>query len=479
VRYDPATVSTQHAPLPAADLIVRSRRILSPTGWIEGAVVVRDGRISALTGAGSPPDSFGATDPSSRVIDVGDRLVIPGLVDSHAHIREPGFTDKEDWAHGSAAALAGGVTTVVDMPNVNPPPNTVERFVAHRSLAQAGSRTDFGHNVAGTIPAEIPGLAEAGAAAFKVFMVRDARRTYPHMPGIAVDDHAELREVCEAIAATGKVMMVHPHDSSLAELYSRRAIEAWGRGPVSYARSLRMDDGLVMDMGIATMLLLQRVTGVRLHLLHVSTPNGLAMIRAAKDEGRPVTAEANPFHLTVVNSMETIERHGPWAMGQWVPDAHSDALWAAVLDGTIDVIGSDHTPHTRAEKEPGWQDMFATPGGSPTIQHYLSLLLTEASKGRLPIERIVELGSTNPARLYGWEGRKGSIQIGADADLVVVDPDREVEIREADVLSKCGWTVLDGRRVTGVPVMTIRRGEVAYADGKVLVAPGSGVHVPG
>jgi dihydroorotase (multifunctional complex type) len=458
------------------DLVLRSSRILTAGGWLDGAIDVRDGRVQRLAaGESLTAAGIGA---APRVLDVGDRLVLPGLVDSHAHIREPGFTDKEDWVHGSAAALAGGVTTVIDMPNVNPPPNTVERFEAHRALAQKGSRTDFAHNVAGTIPAEIPGLAAAGAGAFKVFMVRDARRTYPHMPGIAVDDHAELRQVAEAIADTGKVMMVHPHDSSLGDLYSQRAIEQWGRGPVSYARSLRMDDGLVMDMGIATMLLIQRVTGVRLHLLHVSTPTGLEMIRRAKAEDRPVTAEANPFHFMVVNSMATIEKHGPFALGQWLPEAHSDALWAALLDGTIDVIGSDHTPHTRAEKEPGWQDMFSTPGGSPTIQHYLSLLLTEASRGRISIERIVELCATSPARLYGWQGRKGAIEVGADADLVVVDADLEAEIREEEVLSKCGWTILGGRRVHGIPVMTIRRGEVAFDGRKVLAEPGSGRHVP-
>ncbi len=456
------------------DLIVRSRRILTTNGWLDGAIEIRGGWISATA---TPDPSTPVQHPTARTIDVGNHLVLPGLVDSHAHIREPGFTDKEDWAHGSAAALAGGVTTVVDMPNVNPPPNTVERFLAHRALAQAGARSDFAHNVAGTVPSEIAGLADAGAAAFKVFMVRDARRTYPHMPGIAVDDHAELLAVCEAVATTGKVLMVHPHDSSLGELYSQRAIAQWGRGPVSYARSLRMNDGLVMDTGIATMLLLQRATGVRLHLLHVSTPNGIAMIRAAKAEGRAVTAEANPFHMLVVNSMATIERHGPFAMGQWLPEAHAEALWAAVLDGTIDVIGSDHTPHTRAEKEPGWQDMFATPGGSPTIQHYLSLLLTAAAEGQISVERIVELCATAPARLLGWAGRKGSIQVGADADLVVVDPDAQATIREADVLSKCGWTILDGRPVTGVPTMTIRRGEVAMVDGTVLATPGSGRHV--
>ncbi len=461
---------------PHPDIVVRSRRILADTGWVDGCVVIRGGTVSAIE-TRSVLDEHASYGAQTRLVDAGDRLVLPGLVDTHAHMREPGFTDKEDWAHGSAAALAGGVTTVVDMPNVNPPPNTAARLIEHRRIAQAGAATDFAHNAAGTIPAEIAGLAAAGAAAFKVFMVRDARRTYPHMPGIAVDDHAELLAICEAVAATGRVLMVHPHDSAVAELFSRRAIDAWGRGPVSYAKSLRMGDGLVMDLGIAAMLRLQQATGVRLHLLHVSTPAGIAMVRAAKAEGRAVTAEANPFHFLVVNDLAFIERHGPFALGQWLPDAHSDALWEAVLDGTIDVIGSDHTPHTRAEKERGWEDMFATPGGSPTIQHYLSLLLTAAAENRISIERIADLCASAPARLMGWQGRKGALTVGADADLVIIDPDAEATIRNADVLSKCGWTVLDGRSIRGLPVMTIRRGEIAMEDGTVTAAPGSGRHV--
>jgi dihydroorotase (multifunctional complex type) len=464
---------TSPGPAEVGRLTIRSRRILTRDGWLDGSVVVREGRIADLHPAGQP-----GSEPDVADVDATDLLILPGLVDSHAHVREPGFTHKEDWASCTEAALVGGVTTVVDMPNVDPPPNTVERFLAHREHAARAARTDFGHNVAGTIPSEIPRLAEAGATAFKVFMVRDARRTYPHMPGIAVDDPAELYRIAEAVADTGRLLMVHPHDTALADVLAERAIAEWGRGPLSYARSLRLADGLVMDSGIATMLAIQRATEVRLHILHASTPVGLAMIRAAKADGRQVTAEANPFHLLVVNDWATIERHGPYALGQWLPEAHATALWAAVHDGTIDVIGSDHTPHTREEKEPGWSDMFATPGGSPTIQHYLALLLTAAADGRISLERIVELCAEAPARLLGMAGRKGTIEIGSDADFIVVDPDADHVIREADVRSKCGWTILDGRAVRGRVSLAVRRGEVVMADGHVLARPGSGRFVP-
>ena len=182
-----------------ADLVVRSRRIYAERGWLDGAVVVRGERIAALAPADAVP-------PARQTLDVGGNPVLPGLVDTHSHFRDPGYTHKEDWETGTRAAAAGGVTTVLDMPNVEPPPNTVERFEAHRANAAAKALVDFGHNVAGTIPEEIAGLAAAGATTFKVFMLADIGRDYPHMPGIAVEDHAALYRICEAVAATASQM---------------------------------------------------------------------------------------------------------------------------------------------------------------------------------------------------------------------------------------------------------------------------------
>jgi len=204
------------------------------------------------------------------------------------------------------------------------------------------------------------------------------------------------------------------------------------------------------------------------------TIGGIEMIRAAKAAGRAVTAEANPHSLFVANSWASIERWGPMALGMWVPDDHAEALWQATVDGPIDVIATDHAPHTRAEKEIGWTDMFAAPGGSPMIQHYLSLLMTEVRIGRLPLERVLELCTSGPARLVGLYPRKGAIAPGSDADIVVVDPDREAIISAAESYSKCGWTNLEGRSVTGLPVMTILRGRVIAEDGIVLAEPGYG-----
>jgi dihydroorotase len=454
--------------LSAPDLTIRSRRIHTPDGWRDGVVVVVDGRIAEVVAAGDDAPQ------GSRHIDATDRVVIPGLVDTHAHMRDPGFTDKEDWTTGSQAAAVGGVTTALDMPNVLPPTTSAEKLTAHLANAKAKSVVDFGHNTAATIPENIAGLADAGATSFKVFMMSDVGRSYPHMPGIAVDDHATLFRICEEVAKTGRPLFVHAWDQSLYQLFVERAIAANGRDFRSYAQAGRTAEGIVLDSGIATMILLQRATGVRLHILHVMTRGGVEQIRAAKAAGQTVTGEINPASLYVANSWENVERLGPYALGMWVPDEHAAAIRQGTIDGTIDVVGTDHAPHTRAEKEIGWTDMFASPGGSPMLQHFLSLLLTDVNAGGLSLDRVVELCSTAPARLTNLYPRKGAIAAGSDADLVIVEMEREAVIRAADSYYKCGWTNLEGRTVTGLPVMTILRGRVIAENGVVLAEPGYG-----
>ncbi|MCC7367713.1 MAG: dihydroorotase family protein [Chloroflexi bacterium] len=451
----------------AYDLIVRSRRIYTPGGWLDGAVAVRGEKIAALLTADEIP-------AAERTIDAGEQPVIPGLIDTHIHLRDPGFTHKEDFETGTRAAAAGGVTTVLDMPNVEPPTNTVGRLLNHLENAASKSLVDFGHNAAGTVPDNIAGLAEAGATAFKVFMMADIGRDYPHMPGIAVDDHATLFEICEQVARTGKTLFIHPHDQKLYDLFVNRAWDNWGTDFRSYARAWRDGDGVVLDSGIATMLRFQKATGVKLHVLHTSTIEGFKMVRDAKAEGRPVTCELNPFSLFLTNSWENIEKYGPYCLGIWIPDHHAKATWDALLDGTADVIATDHAPHTKEEKEIGWTNMYAAPGGSPIVQHYLSLLLNAVNAGRVSLERVVELCCEKPARLVGLYGRKGVLLPGADADMVVLDLNKKDTISAATSYSKCGWTAMEGWEVQGVPTMTILRGRVIAEHGQVLAEPGSG-----
>jgi dihydroorotase len=449
------------------DLIVRSSEILTPGGRLDGQIVIRGEKIVALAG----PD----TELSAReVINVGDKPVIPGLIDTHCHFRDPGYTHKEDFYHGTVAAAAGGVTTVFDMPNVNPPTTTVDRLKAHLDNAQSKAIVDFGHNASGVVPENIKGLAEAGATAFKVWMMQDIGRDYPHPPGTSVTNHAILYRIFEEVADTGLPLYIHPHDQDLYALWVQRSQEKWGMDFRSYARALRGGNGVVLNTAIATILEFQRSVGTRLHVLHLSTTDGVRMVRAAKAAGRPVTAEANPFAMFVTNDWDNIEKKGPYSLGFWVPEEDNPSMWDAILDGTVDVIGSDHGPHTTEEKEVGWKDMYTAPGGSPFIEQYLRLMLTDVNKGLLPLERVVELCCYGPAKLTGHYGRKGVIQIGADADLVVLDMDHEEVLHAEHSHYMCGWMPSEDFVAKGRPIRTILRGKTIMEDGVVTAEAGSG-----
>ena len=449
------------------DLVVRSSDIVTPSGHFRGQIGIKNERIAALLDSDLDVSA-------ARTIDAGDRPVIPGLIDTHCHFRDPGYTHKEDFYSGTVAAANGGVTTVFDMPNVDPPTTTAKRLRAHLENAQAKSVVDFGHNASGVIPENIAALAEGGATAFKVWMMQDIGRDYPHPPGTSVTDHAVLYRIFEEVAQTGLPLYIHPHDQELYDLSVSRCIETMGTDFRSYARALRYGDGVILNTAIATILEFQRSVGTRLHVLHLSTREGIKMVARAKAEGRPVTAEANPFAMFVTNDWANIEKKGPFALGFWVPEADGPAMWDAVADGPIDVIGSDHGPHTREEKEVGWTDMYTAPGGSPFIEQYLRLMLTEVNKGRLTLDRVVELCCYNPAKLTGYLGIKGVIQVGADADLVVLDMDDEDVLHADQSHYRCGWMPSEDFPVKGKPTLTVLRGNVIMENGEVTAKAGSG-----
>jgi dihydroorotase len=449
------------------DLVVKSDSIVTPSGTLAGQVAVRDEVIAAILA----PDEEA---PAKKTIDAGSSPVIPGLIDTHCHFRDPGYTHKEDYYHGTVAAAAGGVTTVFDMPNVDPPTTTADRLKAHLDNAQSKAVVDFGHNASGVVPENIKELAEAGATAFKVWMMKDIGRDYPHPPGTSLTNDAMLYRVFEEVADTGLPLYIHPHNHDLYELFVERSQAQWGMDFRSYARALRGGNGVVLNTAISTILQMQRSAGTRLHVLHLSTKEGVRMVADAKADGREVTAEANPFAMFVTNDWEKIEKRGPFALGFWVPEDDNPHMWKAIQDGTIDVVGSDHGPHTREEKEVGWEDMYTAPGGSPMIEQYLRLMLTEVNKGTLTLERVVELCCSSPAKLTGFYGRKGAIMPGADADLVVLDMDHEEVLHAEHSHYRCGWMSSEDLPSKGRPATTILRGRVIMQDGNVTAEKGSG-----
>jgi dihydroorotase len=205
----------------------------------------------------------------------------------------------------------------------------------------------------------------------------------------------------------------------------------------------------------------------------MQTRRSIEAVRRAKARGQAVTCEVNHWTLFLA-TWEDVERLGPYALSYWIPDDAREAVWEGLLDGTIDMLSSDHAPHTREEKEVGWTKMWSAHTGTPGVQYQLPLLLHEAGRGRLSLERAVELTASRPAEVFGLKATKGAIEPGRDADLVVVDPDRRWTITNDEVLSRCGWTPYDGRECVASVERTFLRGVEIYADGSVTGAPGQG-----
>jgi len=451
----------------AIDLLLKGGTVVTEGGIVQADIAVSGETIVGFTAPGE-------SGQARRVVDVGGLHLLPGMIDMHSHHREPGFTHKEDLITATTCCAAGGVTVTVGMPNVSPSPTTAEILKDILALYKEKAIVDYNMNPAGTVLEEIPKMASMGILAYKVFMVVDTGRSYPHMPGIGVHDHGKLLAIFQTVKKTGLPIMIHPHDQAIMDQIEKGYWAEGKRDFRAYAQAYAAHDGVIWDVAVGVLLRLQQATGVRLHVLHLQTAACVEMLRAAKAQGRPVSAEVNPWALWLGNDWDTIERLGSYALSYYVAPHHSEAVWKALVDGTADIIATDHAPHLKEEKEPGWTDGWKAHTGTPSAQDYLSLLLTEVSAGRISLQRAAEIVSLTPAKLFGLYPRKGAIRLGADADIVAVDLTKEHVITDEEVLSKCGWTPYAGRKVRGVPVHTLVRGQFVFENGKVVGRPGYG-----
>lgn len=451
------------------DIVIKNGRVMTPKGEFNGSICIKDGLIADLCQPGAEP-------AATETIDAQGLAVLPGVIDMHSHHREgsqPGFEYKDTIYTSTLQCAAGGVTTSVAMPNVNPPPNSLDLLKKQFAIYERDSVVDYNFNPAPTIQDEIPLMAEEGIAAFKIFMVVDTGRDYPHMPGIGVHDHGKLLEIMQHCAKVNVPLMVHPHDQALMDVIEKEFWERQQRDALAYAKAYAAHDGVIWETAIATLLRLQKAAGCHLHILHTQTAGSVDLIRRAKAAGQKVTCEINPWALFLGCDWSAIERLGSYALSYWVPEKNVPGLWEGLNDGTIDIVATDHAPHTREEKEIGWRDGWKAHTGTPSTQFYLSMFLTAAREKKISLERVVEATSGAPARIFGVE-KKGGIVAGNHADLVLVDLDREYEVRDEDVLSLTGWSPYAGRKLTGKPVRTILRGQTIYLDGKVVGAKGYG-----
>jgi dihydroorotase len=452
------------------DTLITGGEIVTDEERFAGSIGIREGRIAGLYTPGDEP-------PARERIDAAGKAILPGLIDMHSHHRQGaqqgGFEYKDTIYTSTQQCAAGGVTTTVGMPNVTPPPNTLEKLEAQFEIYRSDAIVDWNFNPAPTVMDEIPKMARTGIAAFKIFMVVDTGRSYPHMPGIGIHDHGKLLEMMKACAAVNVPLMVHPHDQALMDVIEQGFWARGERDALAYARAYAAGDGVIWETAIGVLLRLQRASGVHLHILHTQTAGSVDLIRRAKDAGQNVTCEINPWALFLGCDWAAIERLGSYALSYWVPEKNVPSLWGALNDGTIDIVATDHAPHLKEEKEIGWKDGWKAHTGTPSTQFYLSMLLNASREGKIPLERVVAATATRPARIFGVRN-KGEIRPGCDADLVIVDLGRQFEIQDKDVLSLTGWTPYAGRTLHGQVERTLVRGRTVYVDGKVVGEKGWG-----
>lgn len=419
------------------DLLIRGGIVATPNGIAPADVGVIAGRIAAI---GSFPDAKAAT-----VFEAKGLHVLPGVMDTQVHFREPGNTHKEDLASGSLAAILGGVTAVFEMPNTAPP--TTTRAAIEDKLARAKGRMHCDHAFyVGATPANIGALGELekmpGVCGIKAFLGSSTGT-------LLLNREADI---LAALKAGKRRVAVHSEDED--RMIERKPLAERGK-PQTHpvwrdAESARMCTERVLRLA--------REAGRRLHVLHITTGDEIPLLAAAKDIS---TAETTPQHLTL-SAPECYERIGTYAqMNPPIRDeSHRQALWAAVRDGVIDVIGSDHAPHTREEKDKVYPD---TPSGMPGVQTLATILLDHVNKGNLTLERFIDLTSAGAQRIFGIAG-KGRIARGYDGDFTIVDLGLSRKIENKWIASTCGWTPFDGMTTKGWPVATIIRGNIVMRD---------------
>jgi dihydroorotase len=428
------------------DLILKGGTVVNHDG-----VGVRDlglaaGRIAAI---GELADQC-----AGETIDCRGLHVLPGVIDTQVHFREPGLTQKEDLESGSRGAALGGVTAVFEMPNTSPATTSAAALADKIARAQHRMHCDFAFFVGGTRE-NTKDLAELerlpGCAGIKVFMGSSTG-------SLLVADDEGVRNILKAIRRRASF-----HSEDEDRLNERKALRVEG-DPRSHpvwrdeTAALRCTQRLVR---------LAHETGKRVHVLHISTGQEMEFLRDHKDVA---SVEVTPHHLTL-EAPDCYERLGSHAqMNPPVRDrAHRDGIWRGLEQGVVDVLGSDHAPHTAEEKAKVYP---ATPSGLTGVQTLVPIMLDHVNAGRLSLARLVDLTSAGPARLFGI-ARKGRIAVGYDADLTVVDLKRQATISNSWVASRAGWTPYDGMRVTGWPVGTVVRGARVMWEGE-LTSPARG-----
>lgn len=415
--------------------LIKNAKVLTPRGTAEIDVLIEDHKIVAL-------DPAKQTACDEKIYAAG-QFLMPGVIDDQVHFREPGLTHKEDLTHASKACAKGGVTSFLEMPNTIP--NTITQVELEKKLAIASQKSfvNYGFYI-GATPENVSELKHATRTpGIKIFIGSSTGN-------LLVDEQAALEKI---FAESSLTICAHCEDE--ATVRANKETFA-GATDISTHSKIRNHEAAIIATKRAIDLAERH--NHRFHVLHVSTAQEVDIIAAAKQRSDLITAEVCPHHLFFniddYESLGSLVKMNPSIKTK----ADNDRLWEALIDGTIEVIATDHAPHTLEEKAQAYP---ACPSGLPAVENSLALMLNEVNKGRFSIDHVVSAMCAAPARIWGMES-KGSIEVGKDADLVFVDLELEQTIRNEDQLTKCGWSPWDGQTLKGWPVRTLVMGKEVY-----------------
>lgn len=442
------------------DLLITGGILVSPEGEAAADLLVHDGRIEGVLAAGSATSA-------REVIEAEGLCVLPGAIDVHVHVRDPGLTWKETWTTASQAAAVGGVTTILDMPNTDPVVATPDAVRQKLAIAAARSCVDYG--VYGVVIEETLDLLrpmhEAGAVAFKLMLATDN-------PRIPVPSDGAVLEALKTLSALGLRTTVHAENNAILRWREAR-LRAAGR--TDAAAHLEQHTDIAAMEATSRIALFAEWTGAKVHIAHENTRHSLPIVAAAKARGVDLTAETCPHYLLL--STTDAPRLGETGIRVKPPvrePGHAKPLFAALRSGLIDMLSTDHAPHLPEEKRR--PSIWDCAPGFPGVETSMALMLREVHSGRLTLSQYVRMACAAPARAFGFP-RKGHLGVGADADIVLVDMTRRGTITGAGLHSLGNATPYEGFPLHGIPVRTLVRGRTVALDGKPVPASGWGRNI--
>lgn len=432
-----------------ADIVVREGTVVTADGTCVADVLISDGRVVALDEPG--------TGHAASAVEARGLLVIPGVVDMHVHLREPGLTHKEDVTSGTQAAACGGTTTVADMPNTLPPVSTLERFEEKVETVKSSCWVDLGLWAGGTDVSELERMHAAGAVGIKLYMVSG-----PGFEELYTADDETLARIVALAARLHWLICAHVGDETGLAREREELIAAGRRDPWAF---IDLQRGPASQDGLRRFLEAGQKSQAPVHVAHLSIfgPEALEQVRAFRARGLRVTVETQLPAL----GTEDVSRLRIFALANGQEDQLAEMFWRALAEGEIDVAATDHAPHTRLEKDLGFEDVWVAPPGYPAVETALPLAFDAVLRGKWAITRLVDAMAAKPAALLGLD-QKGQIELGRDADLVLLDPNGTRRVDETRLHSKVGWSPFHGRELRGHIHATVLRGEIIARDGEIV-----------